>query len=85
MLVLSRKPEEKIRIGDDVWVTVVRIGTNSVRLGIEAPRSMNVVREEIAEPVSQPHGGGSLTAGSEMVTEDLGSSVLARQLRGERP
>lgn len=47
MLVLSRKPGEKILIGDDVVVTIVRIGPNTVRIGIEAPRTMNIVREEI--------------------------------------
>lgn len=49
MLVLSRKPGEKILIGENVVVTIVRIGPNTVRLGIEAPREMNVVREEIAD------------------------------------
>lgn len=47
MLVLSRKPGERIRIGDDVILTIVRIGPNSVRLGIDAPRSMSIVREEL--------------------------------------
>jgi len=53
MLVLSRKTGEKIRIGDNVTVTIVRIGPNNVRLGIEAPRDLNIVREELCgrEPV----------------------------------
>ena len=42
MLVLSRKPGEKILIGDSVTVTIVRIGPNTVRIGIEAPRDMNI-------------------------------------------
>jgi carbon storage regulator len=46
MLVLSRKPGERIMVGDDVVITIVRIGPNNVRVGIEAPRSMNIVREE---------------------------------------
>lgn len=49
MLVLSRKPGERIFIGNDVTVTVVRIGPNTVRLGIEAPESLNIVREELRE------------------------------------
>ena len=52
MLVLSRKSGDRIRIGDEVVVTVVRVGPNNVRLGIEAPRTVNVVREELQ--VSQP-------------------------------
>lgn len=50
MLVLSRKPGERIIIGDEVAITVVRIGPNAVRLGIDAPRDMNVVREELYFP-----------------------------------
>lgn len=47
MLVLSRKVGERILVGDKVVVTVVRIGPNAVRLGIEAPRDMNIVRDEL--------------------------------------
>ncbi len=50
MLVLSRKPGERILIGDDIAVTVVRIGPNTVRLGIDAPRAMNIVRDELCDP-----------------------------------
>lgn len=51
MLVLSRKPGERILIGDDVAVTVVRIGPNTVRIGIDAPRDMNIVRDELCQTV----------------------------------
>jgi len=47
MLVLSRKPGERILIGEDVKITVIRIGPNSVRIGIDAPGSLNIVREEL--------------------------------------
>ena len=59
MLVLSRKPGERILIGDDVAVTIVRIGPNAVRIGIEAPRHMNIVREELCEkaPLAGKVGG----------------------------
>lgn len=51
MLVLTRKVGESIKIGDDVIVTVVRgIGhENKVRLGIEAPRHISLVRTELIE------------------------------------
>lgn len=60
MLVLSRKPGERILIGDNVVVTVVRVGPNNVRLGIDAPREMNIVREELCVPTStvEAHVGG---------------------------
>ena len=55
MLVLSRKPGERILIGDDIALTVVRIGPNTVRLGIEAPRTMNIIREELCLQDSEHH------------------------------
>jgi len=55
MLVLSRKPGEKILIGDNVTITIVRIGPNTVRLGIDAPRDMNIVRDELTQT---EHVGG---------------------------
>jgi carbon storage regulator len=55
MLVLSRKPGERILIGDNVAVTIVRIGPNTVRLGIDAPRDMNIVREELCHRTEGAH------------------------------
>ena len=48
MLVLSRKMSERILIGDEISITIVRIGPNSVRIGVEAPRNMSVVRSELS-------------------------------------
>lgn len=56
MLVLSRKPGERILIGEDVAVTIVRIGPNTVRLGIDAPKQMNIVREELCHRDAEPRG-----------------------------
>lgn len=49
MLVLTRKLMEKLYIGKDVCVTVVRLEGGQVRLGIEAPRDISVVRAELIE------------------------------------
>jgi carbon storage regulator len=55
MLVLSRKVGERILIGDQIAITVVRLASGGVRLGIEAPQDMLVVREELRRPVgAQP-------------------------------
>jgi carbon storage regulator len=48
MLVLSRKLGEKIIIGDNILITVVKIDRNQIRIGIEAPNDIPVYREEIA-------------------------------------
>lgn len=47
MLVLTRKSGEAIRIGDDIRIVVVEVKENQVKLGIEAPLSKTVHREEI--------------------------------------
>jgi carbon storage regulator len=47
MLVLTRKLMEKLYIGDDICVTVVRLEGGQVRLGIDAPREVSVVRAEL--------------------------------------
>jgi carbon storage regulator len=47
MLVLSRKQNERIRVGDSVVVTVVRVSGDKVRIGIEAPPNVRVLRDEL--------------------------------------
>jgi len=47
MLVLSRKQNERIRVGDSVVVTVVRVSGDKVRIGIEAPANVRVLRDEL--------------------------------------
>jgi len=54
MLVLTRKQNEKICIGENITITVIRMKGKSVRLGIEAPKSVNVLR-----------GGGELLLDSD--------------------
>ena len=53
MLVLSRHRDESIMIGDDVVVTIVDIRGDKVRLGIEAPTSIPVHRQEVYEAIQR--------------------------------
>ena len=55
MLVLTRKPGERIIIDDRITVTVLEVQGNRIRLGIEAPKEIPVMREELVGSVS---GGG---------------------------
>ena len=47
MLVLARKPGERIRIGDNVVITLTRISGNTARIGIDAPDDVLILREEL--------------------------------------
>lgn len=47
MLVLTRKNQEQIRIGDNITITILKVKGNSVRVGIEAPRDIRVIRGEL--------------------------------------
>ena len=49
MLVVSRKVGGRILIGDRITITVVKVGSGGVRIGIDAPKEMAVVREELAQ------------------------------------
>ena len=76
MLVLSRKPGERILIGDLVKITVIRVGPNSVRLGIDAPVGMNIVREELViqeKPATEP--GGQVDVAKGLASSGLESQV----------
>ena len=54
MLVLSRGEGESIQIGDDITITMVRIGPKQIRVGIEAPQATNIVRTELRGIRKQP-------------------------------
>lgn len=55
MLVLTRRPGESIVIGQDIVITVIEVKGGQVKIGIDAPRDIDVYREEIYEQVRQEH------------------------------
>jgi carbon storage regulator len=57
VLILTRRPSETICIGDEVRITVLRIEGNQVRIGIEAPKSVPVHREEIYDKIQAEAAG----------------------------
>jgi carbon storage regulator len=66
MLIITRRPGEKIMLGDDIVVHVMEIVGNSVRVGIQAPRSIPVYREEIWNAVREENQAAAGAAPSEL-------------------
>ena len=58
MLVLSRKESQRIRLGDSIVVTIVKISGDKVRVGIEAPSNVLVLRDELEARGPRPAPGG---------------------------
>jgi len=79
MLVLRRKPNETIRIGDDVCVTIISVEGGIVKLGIDAPHRISVHRGEIYERIQQENR----MAASDLPTRlsDLARDWRERKLR----
>ncbi|MBQ5632726.1 MAG: carbon storage regulator CsrA [Treponema sp.] len=47
MLILSRKTDQQIKIGDDITITIIEIHDGQVKIGVEAPRNIKVFRQEV--------------------------------------
>ena len=88
MLVLTRKLDESIRISDNIKITVLRIKGNTVRIGIEAPRDVRVIRTELAssEPANEAavnqvasgsHNASDIKSNDSTVTAIVDSPTIA--------
>ncbi|MGE5543438.1 MAG: carbon storage regulator CsrA [Bacillota bacterium] len=75
MLILTRKPDEAILIGEDIRITIVEIQGDKVKLGIEAPRELSVLREEIYKAVREENRQATLNP--------KGIADIVKQVKGE--
>ena len=78
MLVLSRRESQRIRLGDSITVTVVRVNGDKVRLGIEAPAEIRVLRDELSpHKLADQTGNTGQTGTTEQTghTEQTGNTV----------
>ncbi|GAA2976669.1 carbon storage regulator CsrA [Actinokineospora diospyrosa] len=80
MLVLTRRTGESVRIGDEVTVTILDIRGDVVRVGIQAPRSVTVHRDEVYRELRKANEAAARTA-------DQGAALLTDALRkrGQAP
>jgi carbon storage regulator len=69
MLVLARKLDESIVIGEDIVVKVVSVESGVVKLGIEAPKDISIMRSELIEEVKQSNIAASHKADSADIDE----------------
>jgi len=67
MLVLNRKVDESIDIGSDITITVLRINSKQIRIGVEAPKEITVLRRELhsTEPKTSFNNAGVTKNGTE--------------------
>ena len=72
MLVLTRSKDESIMIGDDIVVTVVDIGGDRVRIGIDAPRDVAVHRQEVYDRIKKANQ--ALSASRRMLSSEQGGT-----------
>ncbi|MEW6064625.1 carbon storage regulator [Desulforamulus profundi] len=61
MLILSRKKHEAIHIGDDIIITVLDISGDHIKIGIDAPKNIQIYRAEILKAIQQENKQAALT------------------------
>jgi carbon storage regulator len=71
MLVLTRKSNQSIMIGDDIEVSVLSIMGEKVRIGIQAPRTIPVFRKEVYLEIQQEKAGGGTRGEVDQALEEL--------------
>ncbi|MBF0431969.1 MAG: carbon storage regulator CsrA [Fibrobacteria bacterium] len=72
MLVLTRKIGESIRINDNISITVMEIDGRSVKIAIDAPRSVPIHREEIFQRIQEENKSAAATSAAEDLTKIAG-------------
>lgn len=76
MLVLTRKSEQSLMLGDDVVITVLAIEGDRVKLGIDAPRSLSVLRREVYDQVRAANDAAA-ASGSRPTPQSVAAALRA--------
>jgi carbon storage regulator len=66
MLIITRRPGERLVLGEDIKIEVMEVAGNTVRIGIDAPRELPVYREELWAAVKQENEAAAKTAADEL-------------------
>ena len=83
MLVLTRKKEEKLVIGDNITLTILKIKGNSVQIGVEAPRNVRVLRSELAVKDKPAPEGGEIPSSADSRQRRIDGGNRLRQIAGQ--
>ncbi len=76
MLILSRKIDEKIKIGEDITITLIDVHGDQVKIGVEAPKNVKVFRQEVFDAI-QNENKAALAAAQDSQSESAFSAVSA--------
>ena len=80
MLILSRKQEESVVIGNDIIIKVVSVDKGSVKLGFEAPPKTLILRAELTEAVKSENTKASGTIGKDIL-DTLGAQIKSKRAK----
>jgi carbon storage regulator len=83
MLILSRKINEKIMIGDNISISIIGIKGDQIRIGVDAPRSVKVFRQEVLSEIKAANKAASESGTAPPVLPNL-STLEPSDVRSER-
>lgn len=75
MLILSRKTNEKIIIGNDITVSIIEVRGDQVKIGVEAPRTVKVYRQEIYQAIQSENKEAVISINSDSQLNELSSLI----------
>lgn len=84
MLVLTRKSGQKILIGDNIEITIIKTSGEQVSVGVEAPRSLSIYREELIREIKEENVGGVLNR-KKVNVKSLAKKLKLKEKKEETP
>lgn len=78
MLILSRKIDEKINIGEEITLTIIEIRGDQVKIGVEAPKSVKVFRQEVFNAIQSENKAASNIPTN---SQDIGIDAITKLMK----
>jgi len=77
MLILSRKIDEKIKIGDNITITLIDVHGDQVKIGVEAPKNVKVFRQEVFDAIQNENKAAAVDESNTSATKSAIDAVSA--------